>query len=166
MAIIHSSEKQAVEAAFKQRAVIQLHPYYPAYFVIGKKGAGKSALVEKMLQKYYDEGYQVMDMNCAADLESLQWSVLDPNNPKSRAFPILVITPLTTQMTITPRKIKLPDGREVDAVKTILDSVPLQDIIWEAQRERRVIVFSIHLYEDEVKGQLKFAKFIKAFPKV
>jgi hypothetical protein len=91
---------------------------------------------------------------------------LDPNNPKSRAFPILLIVPITTQVTIAPRKITLPDGREVDAVKTIIDSTSLQDIIFEAQRERRVIVFSIYLYEDEVKGQLKFAKFIKAFPKV
>jgi hypothetical protein len=147
--------------------VTQLHPAYPAYFVIGKKGAGKSALLERMLEVYYDQDYQVMDMNSAADLESLQWSVANSNKEDGRAFPILVILPITTKMTITnPRKIKLEDGREVDAVKTILDTTPLHEIILEARKEKRVIIFSIHLYDNEVKGQQVFAKFIKIFPKV
>lgn len=151
-------------ATFKP--VVQLHPFYPAYFCIGKKGAGKSSLLERMLEIYYQEGYQILDMNCAADLESLQWCVPDPNKPDTKAYPILVILPFTTQIKITnPRKIKLDDGREVDAVKTIPDNMPLKDIIFEAQKEKRVIVFSIHFYEDEVKGQHKFGQFIKAFPK-
>jgi molybdopterin-guanine dinucleotide biosynthesis protein len=148
--------------------VIQLHPFYPAYFVIGKKGAGKSALLERILEVYYQENYQVLDMNSAADLESLQWAVADPNKEGGgRAYPILVILPITTQMTIThPRKIKLADGREVDAVKTILDTTSLQEIILEAQKEKRIIVFSIHLYDSEVKGQQRFASYIKTFPKI
>lgn len=150
------------------RHVVQTGNSYPAYFVIGKKGAGKSALLERMLEVYYQEGYQVMDMNSAADLESLQWCVSDSNREGGgKAYPILVILPISTQMTIkNPRKIRLDDGREVDAVKTILDNVPLQDIILEAQKEKRVIVFSIHLYDSEVKGQQKFSHFIKVFPKV
>lgn len=148
------------------RPVIQLHPYYPAYFIIGKKGSGKSALLERSLEVYYQQGYIVMDMNCAADLESLQWSVPDPDKPGSTGYPILVILPASTQMTIRPRTIRLPDGREVAAVKTIPDSTPIKEIIMEAAKERRVIVFSIHLYENEVRGQHKFAHFIKTFPKV
>lgn len=146
------------------RPVVQIHPAYPAFFIIGKKGAGKSALLERMLEVYYRESYQIMDMNCAADLESLQWVV--PGND-GVAYPILVILPLTTQLKImSPRMIKLEDGREVEAVKTILDTTPLQEIIREAQSERRVIVFSIHYYDSEVNGQKRFAHFIKVFPKV
>lgn len=157
---------QRASGEYSFKPVIQLSPYYPAYFVIGKKGAGKSALLEKMLQVYYDEGYQVMDWNCAADFESFQWSVKDPDKPDSREFPILIIHPAATEITITPRKITLPDGREVEAVKTILDSTSLRDIILEAQREKRIIIFSIYLYENEVKGQHRFAQLIKMFPKI
>lgn len=143
---------------------MQLHPAYPAYFIIGKKGAGKSALLERMLEVYYHEGYQVMDWNCAADLESLQWCVL---GNEGTAYPILVILPITTQLIVkNPHRIRLEDGREVDAVKTIADTVPLQDIIKEAQKEKRVIIFSIHYYDSEVNGQKRFAHFIKVFPKV
>ncbi len=158
-------QQQQTPSSF--RSIIQLHPHYPAFFIIGKKGAGKSALLERMLEIYYLEGYQILDMNCAADLESLQWAVPNPANANSAGYPILVILPVTTQIKIVrPRMIKLPDGREVEAVKTILDSVPLRDILLEAQREKRVIVFSIHLYDDEVKGQHMFAKMIRQFPKV
>ncbi|GEM_PF-2036567 len=148
------------------KPVIQLHPFYPAYFCIGKKGAGKSALLERMLEVYYQEGYQVMDMNCAADLESLHWSVPHPDRPSSSGYPILVILPASTSMRIFPRTLKLADGREVEAIKTISDSTSFAEIIREALKEKRVIVFSIHLYDSEAKGQLKFSHFIKEFPRV
>lgn len=147
------------------RNVVKTHPYYPAYFIVGKKGAGKSVLLERCLEIYYSQGYVVCDFNSAADIESLQWSVKDETKADGRAYPILVILPPTTIMTIKPRLITMPDGKQVQAVKTIPDSTPLKDIIMTAHREQRVIIFSIHLYESEVKGQLKFSQIIKNFPR-
>src|SRR5439155_16780158 len=92
------------------RTVVKLQPFFPSYFILGKKGAGKSVLLERFLETYYDQGYVTIDANSASDLECLQWSVKDESKPDGRAYPILIILPSTSIMTVKPRMITMPDG--------------------------------------------------------
>ncbi len=146
--------------------VIQFKPYFPAYFIIGKKGAGKSALLERMLEIYYRLGYVVLDWNSAFDLESLHWCVPNTDKGSDVAFPILLIIPRTTEIISNHRKITTIYGEQVEAVKTIYDDVPLKEIIKTAYEEKRICVFSIYLYKPEQKGQRKVSEFIKELPTV
>lgn len=165
------SQKQQ-QAKRQISPVIQLPPNYPAFFVIGKKGAGKSSLLERLLEIYYLLGYVILDWNCAFDLESLHWCVKGESKRykdkvvEGRAYPILIIIPRTTQITIYPRKITMKDGREVDAVKLVYDDTPLRDIIKMAHEERRVCIFTIHLYKPRQRGQFMFSKYIEQLPEV
>lgn len=143
---------------------------FPAYFIIGRRGGGKSVLLERMLEFYYHNGYVVLDWNCAFDLESLQWACEDWERKEkglyTRAYPILIILPRWKRIETDGRKITVEkDGQkiEVEAVKTIYDDTPLHEIIMQAHRERRVCVFSIYLYSPHIaEGQKKIAKFLAA----
>ena len=142
---------------------------YPAYFVIGRRGAGKSVLLEKMLEQYYAAGFVVLDWNCAFDLESLHWCVEDwdrkANGRFTRAYPILIIIPRSKRIESDGRKIEIEiDGKKemVEAIKTIYDDTPLHEILLQAHGERRVCIFSIYLYPNVSDGQKKIAKFLSA----
>jgi hypothetical protein len=154
--------------------MISLPPRHPAYFIIGKKGFGKSALVEAMGEVYWWLDEIVLDWNGAFDLESLHWCVKgDPWRDKKgkthegRTYPILLIVPSTKIITTDGRQIQRPDTKEmVLAVKTISDAEPLEKILQMAYHERRVCVFSIYLYKDPTRGQYRLADMLKALPVV
>lgn len=154
--------------------VIALPPRHPAYFIIGKKGFGKSTLVEAMGEVYWWLDQIVLDWNGAFDLESLHWCVKGETwrdrrgkEREGRAYPILLIVPFNKIITTDGRLLKRPDtGEMVPAVKTISDSEPLEKILQIAYLERRVCVFSIYLYKDPTKGQYKLADMIRALPEV
>jgi len=150
--------------------VIQLKPYFPAYFVIGKKGAGKSALLERMLEIYYKLSYVILDWNGAFDLEGFQWCVKgeDRRRPDGviepgAAYPILVIIPRTTELVNYGNKLVTKEG-EIDAVKIVYDDTPLKDIIKMCYTEKRICIFNIYLYREPSKGQRKLAEFINELP--
>lgn len=154
--------------------VIALPPRHPAYSIIGKKGSGKSALVEDMGEGYWWLDQVILDWNGAFDLESLHWCVKgEPWRDKKgrqregRSYPILLILPSNKIITTDGRQIPRPDTKEmVTAVKTISDSEPLEKILQICYSERRVCVFSIYLYKDPTKGQYKLADMLKALPVV
>lgn len=142
---------------------------YPAYFIIGRRGGGKSVLLERALEWYWENGYVVLDWNSAFDLEALHWCVADEDRRKNgkptRAYPILVIMPENKELITDGRKIKVKmyDGsiQEVEAVKSVPDTTPLKDIIMQAYRERRVCIFSIYLYAPNIAaGQKKLASYL------
>src|SRR3989442_509200 len=109
------------------------------YTIIGRKGAGKSALLEKLCEVFYRLGRVIIDINGSPDLEQIQWCVADPDKPKDRqtAYPILIVIPRSTEITTDGRMLTTYDGRTVEAIKTVYDDTPLHEIIKQAHTERR-----------------------------
>lgn len=193
---IHASFQQKLERAYAEAIVpsqvprinkaimamvdnvIALPPNFPALFIIGKRGSGKSVLLEKLLETYYKLGYIVLDWNGAFDLEGLQWCVPDFDRVPTKeepnpyyAFPILLITPALTEIKTNGRTLKMWDEEkkvyyEVDAVSVVPDTMPLKDILRKAHTEKRICVFSIYFYQVPQRGQKKFSEMLRDLPVV
>lgn len=150
-----------------KRHVIQKNAHL-CYTITGRKGSGKSSLLEKLCEKFYGLGRVVIDINGSPDLEQLHWCVPDPDKPKDKqtAYPVLVVIPRSTEITTDGRIITTKKGQTVEAIKTVFDDVPLSDIIKQAHAEKRVIVFNIYLYDSPSKGQQKLSHFIFSLPNV
>lgn len=138
------------------------------YTLTGKKGAGKSALLERMCESFYQLGRVILDVNGAPDLEQLAWCVPNPERPvdEQTAYPILIVIPRSTEILSDGRMIKTKDGRTVKAVETIFDDSPLHQIINQAHFERRVVIFNIYLYDSPSRGQRKLSDLIFGLPNV
>jgi len=144
---------------------------YPLYLTIGRRGQGKSALMERYLTLYWELPDTVCcDWNSSGDWESLQYVVpsdkKDENGkPLGKGYPMLLILPEYYDLVINePKPITLPDGRVIDGVKSVPDTTPLVEILRLAHDERRVIVFTIHFYQPEQQGQKVFANLINQWP--
>lgn len=138
------------------------------YTICGKKGSGKSVLLERMCEVFYHLGRVILDLNGSPDLEQLHWCVPNTDKPKDKqiAYPILLIIPRTTEVLTDGRKITVQDRTEVEAVKVVFDDTSLKDIIMMAHRERRIVVFNIYLYDTPSRGQKKLSDMIFALPNV
>src|SRR3989442_10830381 len=83
---------------------------YFCYIINGSKGAGKSTLVEYILEVYLKMGFLVFDFWAAGNFENCFWTVpgmMDPKRngskgkkrditAKSLGYPVLIIRPETT----------------------------------------------------------------------
>jgi len=61
----------------KPRQLWLLHPKYPAYFMPGLRGSGKSTTQEWALEWYYNHNYLVIDAWSAPDFEGAYWAIPD-----------------------------------------------------------------------------------------
>lgn len=144
---------------------------FPLYLTFGRRGQGKSALMERYLTLHWELPNTICcDWNSSGDWESLQYPIPsdktdEDGNPIGKGYPMLLILPKYMRLDIIePRQITLPDGRVIDAVKSVIDTTPLVDILRLAREERRVIVFTIHFYQPEQQGQMVFAHLINQWP--
>lgn len=138
------------------------------YTIIGKKGSGKSALLERMCESFHALGRVIIDVNGSPDLEQLAACVPNPDRPKEKqtAYPILIIIPRFTEIKSDGRAITTKDGKTVEAIKTVYDDTPLHEIIKQAHVERRWVIFNIYLYDSPSKGQKKLSDLIFGLPNV
>ncbi len=156
---------------------------YPAFWICGSRGAGKSATGERICEIYYKQKYVILDFWGSLDLENAFWCVpgkLDPdrkNDQHARAvgYPILIIHPKTTS--IIPRnplcRCGLPIAshttetkcqRPSPLIRTITDDTPLKQIIEKAYRGRRILVFNKSFYENERDAYKVMARFLRELP--
>jgi hypothetical protein len=138
------------------------------YTIIGKKGSGKSALLERMCESFHALGRVIIDVNGSPDLEQLAACVPNPDRPKDRqtAYPLLVVIPRSTEIKSDGRTITTKEGKTIEAVKTVYDDTPLHQIINQANAERRWVIFNIYLYDSPSKGQKKLSDLIFGLPNV
>lgn len=61
----------------KPRQMWLLHPKFPAYFMPGLRGSGKSTTQEWALEWYYQHNYLVIDAWSAPDFEGAYWAIPD-----------------------------------------------------------------------------------------
>lgn len=166
----------------KQR-IFKLRPEYPAYWICGSRGGGKSASGERIWEIYYRNGYVVLDWWGSIDLENLFACIpgkLDKdrkNDPHARSvgYPVLIIHPRS--MSITPMNPLCRCGvplavhsaetkckRPSPLIETITDDTPLKDILVKAYKGRRICIFNKGLYQDEREAYRVMARFLRELP--
>ena len=106
------------------------------YLIIGLRGAGKSALLATIAEKYYRTGHVIFDTFSATDYESCYWAIKG-----KLAYPCIFILPDYADFEIPP------PYRDLITIRK--DSEGLRGALECALSERRILVFVNSAYEDE-----------------
>ncbi|HEV8406250.1 MAG TPA: hypothetical protein VGQ13_10155 [Nitrososphaera sp.] len=171
-------------SSFQRRKIFLEPPDYPAYYLQGMRGSGKSATAERICEGYYQyHRFVVLDWWSAIDLENLFWCVpgkldkdrKDDPHARSTGYPVLIIKPKET--VIEPRNPLCRCGvplaehnpqsrckRPSPLIKVIDDTTPLQEIILKAYKGRRICILSPGLYKDPRHAVSTLGRYLGELP--
>lgn len=169
---------------FQRRKIFLGPPDYPAFFLQGSRGSGKSATAERICEVYFKEfRFVCLDWWSSIDLENLFWAIpgkLDKdrkNDPHARSFgyPVLIIKPKETLIEARnplcrcgiPLAAHGPETkckRPSPLIRTIEDTTPLAEIILKAYKGRRILIHSPGLYKDPKDAIRTLGRFLGELP--
>jgi len=127
---------------------------YMGYFIIGLRGSGKSALVEKYAEKFYCDGRIVVDLWGASGRENLFWGVKGKTQ-----YPCLIVhSPFVD--------VEIPKGQG-KWYAAVSGDESVESIIKRAVLEKRVVCFDQNSYQGfEEECYKKVAEFLSELPRV
>lgn len=132
--------------------------------ILGRRGEGKSYLLESIGEQFYESGYTVLDLWGAGNLENAFWCIAKEGHKK--AYPVTVLAPDSLILpsaeiekfnsqhhTRVPlvKIVKLPiptKKTDTEQNNTIFDMIV--KAIVDCRSERRILVFNPQMYPREI----------------